>query len=243
MIGRGWRTSVTMGPMREPRRLTEPSGGAWVNDRLLPHDAQSVRVGTVVPTGFPKVVRVLHPAGDGRSWAQVAAAAGRVVHPLVQWCAIAEHFDGGRSGDVDPEEGSIPADTLAAVLQRCPAQGDVVHAVWTGWGSWTERFDGSTLMPGWGGRDYALFLASKEAHTRWPGLDWRWPQSASLIWPLDHAWCTATDIDWDSTLIAGPDSVASGILGDERLEAFEVGYDDDLSWFGDSVNPRPTWLT
>ena len=32
-------------------------------------------------------------------------------------------------------------------------------------------------------------------------------------------------------------------MADDRLEVFEVGYDDDLSWFGDTVNPRPEWLT
>jgi hypothetical protein len=54
--------------------------------------------------------------------------------------------------------------------------------------------------------------------------------------------CIATEIDWDSTFVAGPHSVAGGILSDSRLEAFEVAYDDDLSWYGDTTNPRPEWL-
>jgi hypothetical protein len=230
--------------MRAPRRLPDPSPGDWVNERLMMvHGTQGIPVGAVVPTGFPRVVRVLHPAGDGRSWAQVAAVAGRTVHPLVQWAAIADHFDGtGRSSDVDPQEGSVPADTLAAILEHCPAETDVIHAVWGGFGSWVERSDERTLMPGWGGREYLLFDASKEPHTHWPGMDALWSQSANLIWPPDHSWCIATEIDWDSTLVAGPDSVADGILGDARLEAFEVAYEDDLSWYGDSVNPRPKWL-
>ncbi len=97
-------------------------------------------------------------------------------------------------------------------------------------------------MPGWGGRDYVLFRASKEPHLRWPGMDPIRPQSASLIWPDDHGWCVANDIDFDSTLVAGPDDVIDGILRDSELEAFEVGYDDDLSWAGDAINPRPAWL-
>jgi hypothetical protein len=161
----------------------------------------------------------------------------------VQWAGIADHFDGGsRSSDVDPEEGSVPAETLGAIMEHCPAQGDVIHAVWSGFGFWVDRGDERTLMPGWGARHYLLFEASKEPHTHWPGMDPRWPQSANLIWPPDHSWCIATDIDWDSTLIAGPESVADGILDDRRLEAFEVAYDNDLSWYGDTINPHPKWL-
>jgi hypothetical protein len=36
--------------------------------------------------------------------------------------------------------------------------------------------------------------------------------------------------------------VVDAILADSRLEAFEVSYDDDMSWYGDIVNPRPAWL-
>src|SRR5687767_10883912 len=117
--------------MRPPRRLLDPSVGDWVNAGLLDHSTSGCRVGSVVPTGFEAVVRVLHPAGGGRSWAQVAAENAKVVHPLVQWGRIATHFDGkGRASDVDPEEGSIPARTLQAVLEHCPAGEEVVHAVW-----------------------------------------------------------------------------------------------------------------
>lgn len=97
-------------------------------------------------------------------------------------------------------------------------------------------------MPGWGGRSYRLFVAEKSALTQWPGGDWSWPQSANLIWPSDHSWCVATEIDWDSTLIACADEVADPLLADERLEAFNVAIDDDLSWRGDTVYPRPAWL-
>jgi len=230
--------------MAFPRRLTDASIGDWVNERLLDHGGPGCRVGSVVPTGFSRVVRVLHPAGDGRSWAEVAAAAGRTVHPLVQWCSIASRFDGtGRSSGIDPEEGSVPGETLAAILEHCPTESDVVYAVWAGFGSWGDRGDESALMPGWGGRDYLLFAAPRSPITTWPGMSSAWPQSANLIWPTDRSWCIATDIDWDSTLIAGPDLLTDAILEDQRLEAFEVAYDDDLSWYGDKINTLPAWLS
>lgn len=230
--------------MNAPRRLTEPSVGDWLNARLLDHAAGvGCRVGSVVPTGFPRVVRVLHPAGDGRSWAEVAAEAGRVAHPLVQWCCIAAHFNGtGRSGDVDPEEGSIPAGTLRVILGHCPGHGELVQAVWDGFGTWTGPAAPGSLMPGWGGRDYRLFVTDRSTVTSWPEMNAGWPQSANLIWPMDRSWCIATEIDWDSTLIAGSRGLADAILADSRLEAFPVDDADDLSWCGDTVNPRPDWL-
>lgn len=229
--------------MTVPRRLPDGTLGDWVNARLLDHSTAGTRVGSVVPTGFARVVRVLHPAGGGRSWADVAQANGRMVHPLVQWGGIFPGFDGnGRSSGVDPEEGSVPPGTLEAILEHCPADGEVVYAVWDGWGSWTDRCDKSALMPGWGGRSYRLFAAAKSALAHWPGMEDSWPQSANLIWPRERSWCIATEIDWDSTLVACADDVAAAVLADERLEAFEVRYDDDLSWYGDTVNPRPEWL-
>lgn len=231
-------------PMSTPRRVVDVSLGNWISERLLDNDPNSgVAVGSVVPTGFDQVVRVLHPAGDGRSWAEVARANNKTMHPLVQWGSIAPHFDGsGRSGAVDPEEGSIPETTLAAIFQLCPADGEVLFGVWEGYGSWTNQQDGHVLATGSYGRSYRLFTADKSAHTRWPGMDPWWPNSANLIWPRDHSWCIATEIDWDSTLIACTRHVATAILTDESLETFTVGYDDDLSWYGDTINPHPAWL-
>ena len=229
--------------MNPPRRLTDGTLGDWINERLLDHSVPGTRVGSVVPTGFARVVRVLHPVGVGRTWAEVARASDTLVHPLVQWGSIAPHFDGsGRSSDVDPEEGSVPAATLAAILEHCPADNDLTYGVWDGFGSWTNPDDRSALMPGWGGRSYRLFAAGKSAVAQWPGMHRSSPQSANLIWPNDHSWCIASEIDWDSTLVAGSDEVADALLEDQRLEAFDVTYDDDLSWGGDTLNPRPAWL-
>ena len=225
-------------------RLRDPSAGEWVKPRLLEWGDSSVPVGSVIPTGFDRVVRVLHPAGDhGRRWTQVAADTGRIVHPLVQWCCIAEHDTShGRDSQVDPEEGSVPAETSMAILEHCHAQGDVLHAVWDGFGCWTEpNRDVSVLVRG-RGRDYFLFEGPKTAVTHWPGMDAVRSQSANLIWPKDRSWCVATEIDWDSTLVAGSASTCASVLADERLEAFEVGYEDDLSWLSDTINPRPAWL-
>ena len=127
------------------------------------------------------------------------------------------------------------------MLEHCPAEGDLICAVWDGWGFWTDRRDQMELVPGWGGRSYRLFICGKSPVPGWPGMDDAWPQSANLIWPGDRSWCMAKEIDFDSTLVACSDVVTAALLADERLEAFEVRYEDDLSWYGDTVNPRPPW--
>jgi len=64
----------------------------WIVARL--HPFNSYDVGAVIPTGFAAYAKILHPASrwpdhtDVR-WSEVAASTGRVIHPLVQFHAIA----------------------------------------------------------------------------------------------------------------------------------------------------------
>jgi hypothetical protein len=59
-----------------------------------------------------------------------------------------------------------------------------------------------------------------------------------LLWPEDRAWAVATEIDWDSTIVAGSRALIDAVLADARFEAFEVDEDSDLTWDGDTVNRR-----
>jgi hypothetical protein len=95
------------------------------------------------------------------------------------------------------------------------------------------------------GRRYVLLEATPAelADPAWPwaaGIGWHsgFPgPMPSLIWPDDHAWCVATEIDFDSTLVGGSRELVDAILADDTFESFEVGPDDDLTWEGDTVNP------
>jgi hypothetical protein len=55
------------------------------------------------------------------------------------------------------------------------------------------------------------------------------PHSPNLIWPDDHAWCVATEVDLSSTYIAGSQALANDVLADPRLEALAVRADAPLS--------------
>ncbi len=93
-------------------------------------------------------------------------------------------------------------------------------------------------------RDYILLTATlaELADPAWPrtaGIGWQRDHGPmpALIWPDDHAWCVASEIDFDSTLVGGSRELVDAILADDAFESFEVGPDDDLTWDGDSVNP------
>jgi hypothetical protein len=50
-----------------------------------------------------------------------------------------------------------------------------------------------------------------------------------MLWPEDDAWVMASEIDLDSTTVAGSRSLVDAVLADERFEAFEVAEDSSPS--------------
>ncbi|MDR0284172.1 MAG: hypothetical protein LBI33_04680 [Propionibacteriaceae bacterium] len=56
----------------------------------------------------------------------------------------------------------------------------------------------------------------------------------SLLWPDDHAWVLATEIDFDSTIIAGSRALVDELTRSDTIEALEVPATADLAW-----DPRP----
>lgn len=96
------------------------------------------------------------------------------------------------------------------------------------------------------GRSYVLFDVSAEdlADPGWtaraPWVDEpHWAQSPSILWPDDHSWVLASEIDYDSTLIAGTKELISELLLTPGLEVLPIRMDADLTWDGDAINgPR-----
>lgn len=95
------------------------------------------------------------------------------------------------------------------------------------------------------GRSYVLFevgandLADAAWTQRAPWIDdYRLAQSPSILWPDDHAWLLATEIDFDSTLIAGSTALIREFVQAHGIEALPLRPDANLSWDGDDVN-RP----
>jgi hypothetical protein len=64
------------------------------------------------------------------------------------------------------------------------------------------------------------------------------PEPPTLIWPADHSWFVAGDVDLDSTYVGGSQALISRILAEPDLEAFVVKPSDRISVDGDSINVR-----
>ena len=100
------------------------------------------------------------------------------------------------------------------------------------------------------GREHVLFSASPRAFAD-PDWELRVPwrdrtaeehgfppsaQSPSLLWPQDHAWVMVTEVDFDSTIVAGSPELIDAVCADDRLEALPLAEDSDLTWDADVVN-------
>lgn len=74
---------------------------------------------------------------------------------------------------------------------------------------------------------------------RQPLGPYSWPRlglTPQLWWPADRAWVVATDIDFDSTIVATTNAGAEALLNGEGLEALPVPSDGRLDLDGDLVN-------
>lgn len=96
------------------------------------------------------------------------------------------------------------------------------------------------------GRTYVLFQAGADDFTdpawgdRAPWVRPGWsPQTPSMVWPDDHAWFLATEIDWDSTLVAGSAELVRELVETPGLEVLAIDPDARLTSDGDTINPAP----
>jgi hypothetical protein len=64
-------------------------------------------------------------------------------------------------------------------------------------------------------------------------------QRASLWWPDDRAWCVATEVDLDSTLIGGSRACVADVLAEPAVEVMPVAPNQRIAWDGDDRNPLP----
>jgi hypothetical protein len=83
------------------------------------------------------------------------------------------------------------------------------------------------------GRAYLLLRAPLSAVC---GAETALHAAANLVWPDDHSWCVATEIDFDSTLVGASRKLIDDLLHDSILEVVEVRPEDRLDGMGDEIN-------
>jgi hypothetical protein len=249
---------------RKPHVGADVSAAAWIAPRLTGEFGTVTRT---VPSGYPAYARICHPVdgGPGRwfTWSEVARATGRRPHPTMQWHALvgsSDPFnvrdslwrgDSPRPGNLVPEVLHPLCDILVhhtATAQTC------FFCLWDGWGWIAGSPSVNTLgshepiPPAFSarelnaprvhhpGRDYLLLSGPLPAALRL-GPDRFEPQSPNIFWPADRAWCVASEIDFDSTLVGGSTALVNAILEARALDAWPVNPDDSLAVDADHINP------
>ena len=188
-------------------------------------------------------------------WRDVANWGGHVLTAQSQWLTVAmpevqpKHPRPWRSQG--PDLGSLYPDDARALTEIAGRFTDTPQrcwcCIWEGFGWWSRSW---LLPPGqlatspppspvpieakdWPKvhtryRDYFLYEESLETSFV-EAIEILEGHSPNLWWPSDHAWCVATEIDFDSTYVGGSKPFIDAILQSEELEAFEVGSTDTTS--------------
>ncbi len=92
------------------------------------------------------------------------------------------------------------------------------------------------------GRDYLLLAGPLEAALQIghrPSPERLEPQSPNLFWPADRAWCVASEIDFDSTLLGGTTELVDAILQTPEFDAWPVQPGASLAHDADQFNAVP----
>lgn len=203
------------------------------------------------------------------TWRRVAQVTGRQAHPLMQWHALVgspdpDNFHGSLWRGGSPRRGHLVPEVLGPLCDllaghTATAQ-DCWFCLWEGWGWITGSpaigFLGSDeqVSPAFSPeelsrprvhlpfRNYLLLTGPLHAALQigeWPRSDWFVPQSPNLFWPADRAWCVATEIDFDSTLLGGTRELVEAVLQAPALDSWAVQHDDSLAADADQLNPVP----
>ena len=220
----------------------------------------------VVPSGYPAYVRVLHPASrpmehiPSVTWREVTDWSRRTYHPAMQFRRIsvprgpaqgpALFTEPPREGNLDPQMCGV----LYGLLASWTTNTNIWLGIWAGWGSLhyphsmsfipkpdtdcgltdlAARVDQAPLFE----HPHRQYLLAGAPVPAIPELC-RFPLriTPSLAWPDDHSWCVATEVDFDSTVVAATEECAAALLADDRLEALRVQPDDRLDFGGDVLN-------
>ncbi|MEE4109960.1 MAG: hypothetical protein V2I24_11455 [Halieaceae bacterium] len=179
-------------------------------------------------------------------WATVAAARGHAIglhtcfHDLTPHTEMQSAQPGDYLGPLEETPTGAMIDAVGeAVLSFSGAGQECLVAVWSGFGS--REIDQlharkAAMITGMGQQEH--FLLSADVATvigTWRSLLPDQPVSASsvasrspqAIWPATREWFYAVPFDWHSSFFAGPASLATTLLKDERIESYPVALDAD----------------
>lgn len=219
----------------------DPAPADWIVQSLEPWGgAGGFTVASLVPPHYDGYVRIFHPAGEHR-WADIAAAAGRHLHPAMQFTKLIPGPDaphGYRHDLPHPRQGTLEPRVRAPLLEllvqhtATPASG--WFCVWNGFGRLPREVAERYGVVRAQARTYLLLSGPVAAVDRFGSGLLDGPQ---IWWPADRAWCVASEIDLDSTIVAGHRRLTDEILRSPDLESLPVDRRTRLDHLGDEINP------
>jgi hypothetical protein len=209
------------------RPLTDAAAGDWLGD-VDP---------ALGPTGFEAYVRVLHPwtdTGEGQDrieghlpedeltalvdvLARHTRAPDECFHAL--WDGYGDLIGGEAAAFLSFAAGPMAWPGRIFTKPKPPAPPPPAFAA--------EVMQGPRLRVA--GRDHLLFAGPVSDAGKWGAASFghgipRDINSPNLLWPADHAWCVATDIESTWTGIGGSAALADELLGVARLEVVRTRY-------------------
>ncbi len=207
---------------------------------------------SLVPDGFAAYARVFHPvrifdpdtSHGVATWADAAQYTGRTAHRGMQWPSLIGTNQGtawlGSVSIDSPSRGSIPDEVARVLVDVLRAEtttpGRCWFGIWEGWGGLgaviaaAPRF----ALPN---RRYHLLGGPIEVASELAAAGPTW-DPPSLWWPSDHAWCVATEIDFNTTYVGGSRSSIDKLLASD-VEVYAVEPTDGIDYASDNLNPQP----
>ena len=196
----------------------------WIRESLTTF-AQSVA--SFLPGTFEAYARLYHPWQDGPpaapppTWRELAAAA----HVDLNDPVACESLMWSPQRRFQVNVGSVPRSVIDPVVEHLRSATTTPEQCW--FAVW-EGFGGSAVPPDLEpklelpNRAYHVFTGPIEgaltSYARASFVD----QSANLWWPVDHAWCVATEVDHGWTYVGGAWACIRELLADARFEAMET---------------------
>lgn len=198
---------------------------SWIAPRMMPWGhGLGTPAGSVVPTGYPAYVRVLHPDGkrgqmaDSLRRALVAHLTSETTTPYSVFFAIWEGWgELHRQSSSESTFVGTPGTRTWQQISMKPFQRMVEGRA-------------TFSLPG---RAYLLAHGTLDDLPRIP----RGRLTPSLMWPEDQAFCCGTEIDLDSTILGLSKRGARRILDDGTLKALLIDIEHRLDVDGDPLNP------
>lgn len=223
---------------------TDTTPARWLVNRLWPRGSDipgGMRVGSLVPEGYPAYGRLLHPAASAKPdeptrwrWSDIATRHKRQIEPRIRFNTLV-----GWAETTDPpwpylapSRGSLDETSCQALVKILPAFTAEPELCWFcfwegyGWPELPAPGEGAPRVPLAYSLDCLLFTGAVRAACNFRSGTWF--QSPTIWWPNDRAWCVATDIDSYSTYIAASQACLEALAADLRVELLPAQIEQEV---------------